>query len=118
MAERPIEVSSFPYRGEGGKVSEAALTERGCVPTILIAFDSFKGCLTATQACQAAAKGIKAVRPDAQIVSLPVSDGGEGMVEAISATLSLTPVTAIVHNPLCSPVPPSMASRPTAARRI
>lgn len=115
MAERPIEVSSFPYRGEGGKVSEAALTERGCV---LLAFDSFKGCLTASQACQAAAKGIKAVRPDAQIVSLPVSDGGEGMVEAISATLSLTPVTAIVHNPLCSPVPPSMASRPTAARRI
>ena len=100
MAKRPIEVSSFPYRGEGGKVSEAALTEKGCV---LLAFDSFKGCLTAAQACQAAAEGIKASWPEAHIVNLPVSDGGEGMLKAISTNLSLTSVTAFVHNPLMQP---------------
>ena len=103
MAKRPIEVSSFPYRGEGGKVPEAALTERGCAPTILLAFDSFKSCLTAAQACQAAAEGIKATWPDAHIVSLPVSDGGEGMVDALASTLALTKVSAIIHNPLMQP---------------
>lgn len=76
------------------------MTERGCV---LLAFDSFKGCLSASEACQAAAEGIRARFPDAHIVSLPVSDGGEGMLEAISANLSLTSVTAFVHNPLMQP---------------
>lgn len=70
---------------------------------ILLAFDSFKSCLSASEACQAAAEGIRARFPDAHIVSLPVSDGGEGMLEAISTNLSLTSVTAIVHNPLMQP---------------
>lgn len=70
---------------------------------ILLAFDSFKSCLSASEACQAAAEGIRTRLPDAHIVSLPVSDGGEGMLEAISTNLSLTSVTTFVHNPLMQP---------------
>ncbi|MBQ0060342.1 MAG: glycerate kinase, partial [Bacteroidales bacterium] len=43
---------------------------------IVVAFDSFKGCLTATEACQAAALGCPA---SAQVVQVPLSDGGEGL---------------------------------------
>jgi glycerate 2-kinase len=50
---------------------------------IVLAPDSFKGSMTATQACVAMAKGISRVRSDVEIVSLPLADGGEGTVEAL-----------------------------------
>lgn len=49
---------------------------------ILIAPDSFKGSLTATEAAAAMAAGARAVYPDADIVSVPLADGGEGTVDA------------------------------------
>lgn len=51
-------------------------------PKIIVAMDTFKGCLSARQACQAVATGIKEVLPEAKIVMLPVSDGGEGLLDA------------------------------------
>ena len=50
---------------------------------IIIAPDSFKGSLSAAQAAAAMAAGVRHARPDAQIVLLPLADGGEGTVEAL-----------------------------------
>ena len=45
---------------------------------IVLAFDSFKGCMSAEEACNAAAKGVHSTLPEAEVVALPISDGGEG----------------------------------------
>ena len=50
---------------------------------IIVAIDSFKGCLTSEEANQAAAAGVLQAMPDAQVVQIPVSDGGEGFLLAI-----------------------------------
>ena len=49
---------------------------------IIVAIDSFKGCLTSVEANQAAAQGVLARMPEAQVVQVPVSDGGEGWLES------------------------------------
>ena len=49
---------------------------------MLIAPDTFKGSLTAAEAAQAMAAGIGHVLPTAQIILLPVADGGDGSVAA------------------------------------
>lgn len=66
----------------------------------ILAIDSFKGCLTSTEAEQAAREGILAVQPDATVVSLPVSDGGDGMLSAFSAALKAKKVEAHTHDNL------------------
>jgi len=50
---------------------------------IVIAPDSFKECLSATQVAQAISEGIKRIVHDAEITCIPVADGGEGTVEAL-----------------------------------
>ena len=50
----------------------------------VIAIDSFKGSMTSMEAGNAAAAGVKAVFPDAEIVVRPLADGGEGTVEALT----------------------------------
>ena len=67
---------------------------------IVLAIDSFKGCLTSVEANQAAAEGIRAVRPDAEIVQVAVSDGGEGFLEAFHAAIGGEMVTIGVRDPL------------------
>ena len=46
----------------------------------VVAIDSFKGCLTSKEANQAAAEGIRRANPDAEVLQVPVSDGGEGFM--------------------------------------
>lgn len=54
---------------------------------IVIAPDSFKGSLKSPDVSRAMAAGVAAAVPDAEIVLLPVGDGGEGTLEAlVSAT--------------------------------
>lgn len=48
---------------------------------IIIATDSFKGSLSASEACRIIAGQAEKVFPQAEIVQLPISDGGEGLVE-------------------------------------
>jgi glycerate kinase len=67
---------------------------------VIIAIDSFKGCLTSAEANQAAAAGIRSVHPDAELVLLPVSDGGEGFIEAYHAATGGELVTLTVRDPL------------------
>ncbi|MEN3752643.1 glycerate 2-kinase [Mangrovibacter yixingensis] len=64
---------------------------------IVIAPDSYKESLSATQVAQAIEKGFREIFPDAEYVSVPVADGGEGTVDAmITATQGIrmnSPVT-------------------------
>ena len=50
---------------------------------IVLAIDSFKGCLTSAEAEAACAEGIRQVCPHCSIVSVPIADGGEGMLDAL-----------------------------------
>jgi glycerate 2-kinase len=50
---------------------------------IILAPDSFKGCLTATEICDAMEKGIKRVDPSAEVVKVPMADGGEGTLTSL-----------------------------------
>ena len=67
---------------------------------IVIAPDSFKGSVTAVEACEAMARGIRRVLPETEIVSLPMADGGEGTVEALVAATGGELRHAPVRGPL------------------
>ena len=71
---------------------------------IVLAFDSFKGCLTAEEACEAAKDGILSVREDAEVVSVPLSDGGEGLTECFLRMGKARRVSVRVHGPLMEEV--------------
>lgn len=71
---------------------------------IICAFDSFKGCMTAREACRAAASGLRERYPDAEVVCLPMSDGGEGMVDCIAEAVGARMVSVKVHDPLMQPI--------------
>ena len=71
---------------------------------VIIAIDSFKGCLTSKEANGAAAEGIRRVYPDAEIVEVPVSDGGEGYMEAYHAAIGGRLVEVAVRDPLMRPI--------------
>ena len=67
---------------------------------IVCAFDSYKGCLTAQEACRAAAAGLHKRYPEAEILCLPMSDGGEGMVDCIAEATGSVMTSVAVHGPL------------------
>ena len=71
---------------------------------IIVAIDSFKGCLTSVEANQAASEGILARMPDAKVVQVPVSDGGEGFMEAFQAAMGGDIVQVHVKDPLMRPI--------------
>lgn len=71
---------------------------------IVIACDSYKGCLSSSEVACAAAKGVAEVYPDCEIVRLAVADGGEGTVDALVETLGGHLECAEVSDPLGRPV--------------
>ncbi len=52
------------------------------MPRVLLAPDKFKGTLTAAQVAGHLRTGIHAVRPDVDVDVVPVSDGGDGLLDA------------------------------------
>ena len=50
---------------------------------IVVAMDSFKGSLTAAEACEAVASGLDRALPDAEVVLRPMADGGEGTAAGV-----------------------------------
>ena len=71
---------------------------------IVIAIDSFKGSLSTFEAGNAAADGIRAVFPNAEIVISPLADGGEGTVDAVISATNGTEKEILVTGPLGAPV--------------
>lgn len=70
------------------------------VSKVVVATDSFKGCLTSEEAEEAIAQGVRAVWPKCHVVCLPVADGGEGVQHILTGLTGGSSVTLAVHNPL------------------
>ncbi len=71
---------------------------------VVIAIDSFKGCLTSAEAGAAAAEGVRSVCPDADIHQVLVSDGGEGFRAAFQAAIGGEVIEVPVLDPLRRPI--------------
>ena len=67
---------------------------------VLIACDAFKDALPAEAVCQAIARGFKRAHPDATMTLMPLSDGGQGVLDILRRALSLNPVTIDAEDPL------------------
>ena len=71
---------------------------------IVIAPDSFKDSLSAEKVADAIAAGLSDVLPDAQLITCPMADGGEGTVDAIVAAGNGQLRRQRVQGPLGAPV--------------
>lgn len=71
---------------------------------IVIAPNAFKGSLTALQAAQAIRDGVLAVVEDAELVLVPIADGGDGTVDALVAATNGERRVLRVRGPLGEPV--------------
>jgi glycerate 2-kinase len=57
---------------------------------VVVAPDSFKGSASATAAARAIAEGWRAVRPQDDLILLPMADGGEGTIDALAVGAPLS----------------------------
>ncbi len=71
---------------------------------VVVAMDSFKGCISSIDGSQAVALGIHDVWPEAEVDCIPLADGGEGTVEALVAATGGKYIPKSVTGPLGSPV--------------
>jgi glycerate kinase len=78
------------------------VTINGIPTAVLVAPDAFKGTFTAAQVAAAIGRGLAGA--GCAIDLCPVADGGEGTARALSARLSLAPVTAESEDPLGRPL--------------
>lgn len=67
---------------------------------IVIAPDSFKESLTASEVASAIEQGLKQVMTDCEIVIIPVADGGEGTVQSMVDATGGSIISLKVMNPL------------------
>lgn len=67
---------------------------------IVVAPDSFKGSLSATEAAEAISIGVLAAMPGTECVIVPLADGGEGTVEALVKATAGRIVDAEATDPL------------------
>ena len=66
---------------------------------IVLVPDSFKGTMSSIDVCAAMEEGIRAVFPAAEVVALPVADGGEGSAAAFLTALGGQRVEVAVTGP-------------------
>ena len=71
---------------------------------IVIAPDSFRESLTASEVANAIEKGFKKVFPDAIYIKVPMADGGEGTVQSLVDATDGEIIEKIVKGPLGTPV--------------
>ncbi len=77
---------------------------------IVVAADKFKGSLSAAEVAAHVSAGLRSVVGDAEIVVVPVADGGDGTVAA-AVTAGFEPVTRTVDGPTGEPVVATYARR-------
>ncbi len=71
---------------------------------VLLAIDSFKGCLSSLEVATTVEEGIRAVYPACEVVKVPVADGGEGTAESLVWATKGRMYTVKVSDPLMKPV--------------
>jgi glycerate 2-kinase len=77
---------------------------------VVVAPDKFKGCLPAAGVAAAVARGVRGVRPTAEVVLVPVADGGDGTVAA-AVSAGWTEVVVDAVGPTRGPVRAAYARR-------
>lgn len=78
--------------------------DMGVIMKIVVAPDSFKGSIAARDLCAALRKGILAAMPDAQVIELPLADGGEGTMENMVYATGGTVCEVQASDPLGRPI--------------
>ena len=80
MVRQRIRIASTANR-----VPQYALFHAQCIvaPTILVAPCAFKGTLGPREVTEALSAGIRRALPEAAVLQCPVSDGGDGLLEAV-----------------------------------
>ncbi|NOY48071.1 MAG: glycerate kinase [Chlorobi bacterium] len=66
----------------------------------VLAPDKFKNSLTGLEFCNAVAEGILKVIPEAEIIKLPLADGGDGTLEVANFYLKGDVINVRVNNPI------------------
>lgn len=69
---------------------------------VVLAFDSFKGSLPATEACRIAADALGEVKSDLELALVPLADGGEGTAAALMNARPAEWISAPATGPLAS----------------
>ena len=85
---------------------------------VVIAPDSFKGTLRATEVCGIWRRAFEYAYPEAELVCLPMADGGEGSLEAVLCATGAESVEATVADPLGRPVKAHWALLPDGSAFI
>ena len=75
----------------------------------IVVSDSFKGTLSSSQICEIAQRVIPPFFPEAQLITIPMADGGEGTVDCLISALGARPVTVTVSGPYTEDVEASYA---------
>jgi len=71
---------------------------------IVIAPDKFKNSLSGLEFCNAVEAGIRTINKEADILKLPLADGGDGTIEVVNFYLKGEVVRLKVNNPFFKPV--------------
>lgn len=71
---------------------------------VVIAPDSFKGCLTAHEVARAIATGFSRGWPDATLIEVPMADGGEGSLQSLVDATGGELIAEQVTGPLGEPI--------------
>jgi glycerate kinase len=66
---------------------------------ILVAPNAFKGSLTAREAAAAMARGVRRARPGAEVVLMPIADGGDGLIDVLRGAEGGALLSVSVHGP-------------------
>ncbi|MCF6296801.1 MAG: glycerate kinase [Flavobacteriaceae bacterium] len=66
----------------------------------ILAPDKYKGSLTGIEFCNAVEEGIKSVLPKAEIVKMPLADGGDGTIDILNYHLKGEIIKIKVNDPL------------------
>lgn len=85
---------------------------------VVCAPDSYKESMTAPEAAKAMADGVRDAVPDAVVISLPMSDGGEGFAAAIAAATGDAWVPVEVPDALGRPIDAGYAWSPGTRRAV
>ncbi|WP_289038652.1 glycerate kinase [uncultured Zobellia sp.] len=70
----------------------------------IIAPDKFKGALTGFEFCDAVEEGLKKVFNDAEILKMPLADGGDGTIDVVKHYIQGEKVAITVNDPLFRPI--------------
>ncbi len=79
---------------------------------IVLAPNAFKGSMSAMRAALAMEQGVRAAFPGADVVKVPVADGGDGLAEVLIDALSGEARVAAVRGPLGEPIEAALCHVP------